>query len=590
MGTVVIALCMLCVLAGVIVAGRIAQSLALSEIRDRGRSTLALDMALLVSELDRHRVTPVVLATDDTVKSSLLVASPDSLARISARLELLADQTGAAAIYVLNLEGVAVAANNYRTPLSFVGTDYAFRPYYQKALSAGETEYYALGTVSGRPGLYLSRRIDGVAGPLGVVVVKIDLDQVETAWGQQPGMALAADPNGVILLASQSADRFRTTGPLSNAQRQALTSSRQFGDAPLDAVGFVFNQEHPDIVKRGSDSFVVSRQTLTNGDWMLWRLTPTAAAMRSALPVKWIVGLSGLLLVVIGAWIWRARRHAVDRTRDQAEARRNLEDRVIERTGALTHANERLQAEIDDRERAEARLRTLQADLVQANRLAQLGQTVAGVAHEINQPVSAIRANADNALTLLSRGDMPEARANLGRIQGLTERIGTIVQDLRTLARKPRPSTTRVLVDEAIDGSMLLVASRIRRDGVTVQRHGDTVGIAVVAERIRLEQVLVNLLQNAFEAVDGMTEAQVLVSVRTLSDTVVIAVQDNGPGLTTNARDTLFTPFATEKPTGLGLGLVISRDIVESFDGTLSLDDGYDDGARFLVTLKRARP
>lgn len=589
-GRIILAISVVAVLALATLAGEAGRRAAMTDIRERGEATLVLDRALLSSELNRHRATPVVLASEEALKVALAEGSSTSLERVNQRLELLARQTGAAAIYVLNPDGLAVAANNYRTALSFVGTDYAFRPYYREAMAQGSAEYFAMGSVSGRPGLYLTRRIDGPNGTLGVIVVKVELDAVEAAWREQPGESLVADPDGVILLASRPDWKFRTLTPLSDDRREALSRSGQYGDALLQPMRPPIAGPPSDRVGIGGNDFLVLRQTLSVENWTLVLLTPAQEASERAGLLRWIVGLAGGLAILSGAWFWRARDRARRRLRQDADAREELEARVDDRTRDLTLANGRLQDEIDDRERAEARLRHLQADLVQANRLAQLGQTVAGVAHEINQPVAAIRANADNALILLDRAATEEARGNLARIQGLTERIGTIVQDLRTFARKPMPSVTAVAVQEAIEGSLLLVASRIRRDGVRVERRGDTDGLHVTAERIRLEQVLVNLLQNAFEALEGTTPAHVVVAVTTSETDVVIAVEDNGPGVSEVARAALFTPFATDKPAGLGLGLVISRDIVLGFGGDLTLDALHANGARFCIRLSRAMP
>lgn len=586
MGLALLLVGALVVLVAVIVSGQVARDRALQDIRVQAEATLVLDRALLESELDRHRATPVVLGTEDELRAALTDGDPGDVARVNARLEMLATRTGAAAIYVIDDQGRAVAANNYRTTTSFVGSNYAFRPYFQAAMREGATEYFALGTVSGRPGLYLARRIDSVRGPLGVVVVKVELDKVEAAWRRQAGGAMVADRDGVILLASQTDRQFRTLTALPEARRRALRETRQFGSATLEPLPSPLTGPDGGIVRVEGKPFLQLRRPLPVENWTLILLTPTVEADRAAVPVRWTAALAGGLLIVILTWAWRSRLRAVERERDEAETRRELERRVGERTEALTAANLQLQGEIDDRERAEARLRSLQADLVQANRLAQLGQIVAGVAHEINQPVAAIRANADNALTLLSRQRPEDAQVNLGRIQGLTERIGGIVEELRGFARKTSRRISSVAVDEAIEGALLLVGSRMRGDRVALERTGER-DLHVLAHRVRLEQVLVNLLQNAFEALDEQTGGEVRLDVAATSDIVTLAVIDNGPGLSAEVRAALFTPFSTTKPQGLGLGLVISKDIVDGFGGTLEADPDWTGGARFLIRLPR---
>lgn len=573
----------LLILIAIIVAGDLAGRSAAQDIVRQAEATLLLDQALLSSELDRHRATPVVLASEDIILEALRDPAPATVAKVNARLDMLAVQTGAAAIYLLDSQGKAIAANNYRTPVSFVGADYAYRPYFRAAMRKGSDEYFAFGSRSGRPGLYLSRRVGDAAG---VIVVKVEFDKVEAAWRRQAEQALVTNRDGVVVLSSDPVRRFRTLEPLDAAKAKALRDSRQFGDAPLTPLTPAITPLDDGRVQLGGEIFVPLRRALPVEDWTLLLLVPVADADRAAGPVRWVTGLAGALLMVVLAWIWRAHLRRLDGQRQEAEVRRELELRVDERTTALTAANAKLRNQIEDRKRTEARLRTLQADLVQANRLAHLGQIVAGVAHEINQPVAAIRANADNALTLLSREQPDEAQAKLTRIQGLTERIGAIVEDLRGFARKTPPRTTTVVVDEAVEGALLLVTSRMREDGVAVERTGEA-RVSAQADRVRLEQVLVNLLQNAFEALGDQADARIGLDVSTTDDLVVIAVTDNGPGLSKATLRTLFTPFSTTKPNGLGLGLVISRDIVEAFGGSLVVASNGRRGARFEVRLRR---
>ncbi|KIC57208.1 hypothetical protein RM53_09950 [Brevundimonas nasdae] len=573
----------LLILIAIIVAGDLARRSAAQDIVRQAEATLLLDQALLSSELDRHRATPVVLASEDIILEALRDPAPATVAKVNARLDMLAVQTGAAAIYLLDSQGKAIAANNYRTPVSFVGADYAYRPYLRAAMRKGSDEYFAFGSRSGRPGLYLSRLVGDAAG---VIVVKVEFDKVEAAWRRQAEQALVTNRDGVVVLSSDPVRRFRTLEPLDAAKAKALRDSRQFGDAPLTPLTPAITPVDDGRVQLGGEIFVPLRRALPVEDWTLLLLVPVADADRAAGPVRWAAGLAGALLMVVLAWIWRAHLRRLDGRRQEAEVRRELELRVDERTTALTAANAKLRNQIEDRKRTEARLRTLQADLVQANRLAHLGQIVAGVAHEINQPVAAIRANADNALTLLSREQPDEAQAKLTRIQGLTERIGAIVEDLRGFARKTPPRTTTVVVDEAVEGALLLVSSRMREDGVAVERTGEA-RVFAQADRVRLEQVLVNLLQNAFEALGDQADARIGLDVSTTDDLVVIAVTDNGPGLSKATLRTLFTPFSTTKPNGLGLGLVISRDIVEAFGGSLVVASNGRRGARFEVRLRR---
>jgi two-component system C4-dicarboxylate transport sensor histidine kinase DctB len=570
--------------------GALVQDRAMATLRSRATASAALHAAVLRSELDKQRALPLVLADDADLEAALTSRAPERLAALSRKLETLGLQARAAAVYVIAADGVTVAASNWRQPTSFVGSNYGFRPYFTEALRQGRAEQFALGTVSRKPGLYLARRVDGVAGPLGVVVVKLEFDGVEAAWRAIGEPAFVVDPRGLVLITSQPDWRFQVRRPLPENERAALRKQGQFGDAafaplPLKSRG-------GDGVQR-TDVARAERQVETllpdvAPGWTLHLLTAATPADQAAAAARWITALVWILLCTALFWLWIRRRRIRLAAEREREARAELERRVEVRTQELTQVNRALSREVDERQRTETRLRALQADLVQANKLAALGQIAAGVAHEINQPVAAIRANADNGLVLIGRGKPETARENLVAIAAMTERIGRITDELRAFSRKADGRVEPTLVSEVIEGSVLLTASRSRRHDARLVREGEASGLTVLGERIRLEQVLVNLLQNAFEAVEHRPQGLVTLTVRDAGDTVQIAVRDNGPGLAPEVERGLFTPFLTTKPQGLGLGLVIARDIAAGFGGQLTAASTPEEGATFTLTLRKA--
>jgi two-component system C4-dicarboxylate transport sensor histidine kinase DctB len=593
-------------------ASHVGEDQAVSDVRARAQNSAALKVAVLMSELEKQRSLPFVLAQDVEVQDALRSRDPARLEALDAKLFALKSGTGAAVIYLIDPAGITLAASNWREPTSFVGSDYGFRPYFQEGVAKGAAEHFALGNVSQRPGLYLTRRVDRDGLLLGVVVVKVEFNGVEDNWRRFPEPTFVTDENGVVLLSAVPAWQFMTLGPLPDSARARLRDSLQFGDAPLQPLPI---RADPD--RRGAervlatvpgtgreDRYVQVSLPVPSTRWTFHFLGPTQEPVARAATLAQAVGVLIVLLSVFAAGLVLHRRHlARNAIAAQTAVREELERRVAARTAELRDANAHLVSEMDDRRRAEAGLQQLQEELEQANKLAFLGQITAGVAHEINQPVAAIRSFADNAATFLDRAQTEPVRRNLASIAGLTQRIGAITDELRAFSRKGRSGIAPTRVAAAIDGALLLVGNALHRQGVTLIRPATTDDVWVMGERMRLEQVLVNLLQNGLDALEGVPDAQILLSVSVTpqhaadgalpapnADCVRIDVADNGPGIAPDVMAALFTPFTTTKPNGLGLGLVISRDIAADFGGELQAHSEPGVGTRFTLLLQRARP
>jgi|APFEC2959095171_1045051.scaffolds.fasta_scaffold00014_276 two-component system C4-dicarboxylate transport sensor histidine kinase DctB len=566
-----------------ILAFRVAQQQAVSAT-DRAAAQLARDNAgLFASELQKFRLLPLVLAEYPDVRAMLETRDTAVAERINARLELLAQRTDAAAIYVLTAQGRAIAASNYRLPASFVGQDYGFRPYFQGAVRDGGAELFALGTVSGRPGLYLARRIGDAARPLGVIVVKIEFEAMQAAWARQQGKTLVTDPHGVVIVTSEPRWRFGTIGRLGADDRAAIRATRQYGSLPLDPLPLTIDGADARMGGETPGSRLATTQIPLAGAQMRV-LYPLDPAMRSANANARLVSL-GALIVIAGALLllWRAR----ERRLIQIAAQRALEGQVAERTAELRETNAQLVAESSERALADQRYRAAREELAQANRLGSLGQITAGVAHEINQPVAAIRSFAENAQGFLARGDSGRADENLGRIVDLTQRIGTITAELRNFARRRTPETGAVDVDAVIESTLLLIGDRVRAQGVVLERTGPA-GLHVTADRVRLEQILINLIQNALDALAGQKAPVIRIVTARTDARIMIEVADNGLGVAPELAGELFMPFVTGRAEGLGLGLPIARNIAREFGGELSLVPSPLGGAAFRIELPEA--
>ncbi len=576
----------------VLVAGEAARRDAEASALRQASTAGALHAAVLRSELERHQSLPLVLARDPDLLALLESPERADIDRLNRKFERLARESRAAAIYVLDAEGVALAASNWREPTSFVGSDYRFRPYHFEAMRDGQAAFFALGTVSGRPGLYLSRRVDDAAGrSIGVIVAKVEFDALEDEWRKSAEPTYVADANGVVLITTVPEWRFRTTKPLSPEERRRLAAAQTAGAAVL--ADLPFEVRPSGLVRTGSyvppGLYASATDRLPEIGWTVHLLSPAGDAIARAVAVSRMLALlSVALLAGLTGVLLRRRQRAAARAVEAEAARVELERRIDARTAELRAANTRLNHEIEERRRAEKSRQNLQDDLIQANKLATLGQIEAGVAHEINQPIAAIRTHADTAGLYLEASDAAAARRSLARIAGLTERVGAITDELRAFSRKTRSETVAVGVEAAIDGALLLVGARMRERGVALVRKPAPPGLAVMAERNRLEQVLLNLLQNAIEALRETEGPSISLEVGTRGRRVTIRIADNGPGVAPEVRERLFTPFTTDKRDGVGLGLVISRDIVAGFGGELSLEP-TPQGAAFVIRLERAR-
>ena len=571
-----------------VAAGRWASAIARATTDRSSAATARGHLGLIASELQKFRLLPLVLADYPDVGRALAAPDPGAgiARRLDLRLELLARRTDAAVIYALDRDGRAVAASNWRLPTSFVGQDYGFRPYFARAMAGGAAELFALGTVSGRPGLYLARRVDHAGRPAGVIVVKVEFDRLERSWARSPGVTLVTDRQGVILVTSRPDWRFRATVPLDPDTLADARRTLQFGPAPPALAPLTLAGDDASV-DAGSARirYRVSRLPAPLADGALIHLTPLAPALAAARTETALWALGVLLVLAIGGGL---AIRAAETRRLQRDARAALEAEVARRTTELSETNARLIVESDERAAAERRYRDAREELAQANRLGSLGQIVAGVAHEINQPVAAIRTYADNGARLLDRDQAAAARENLGLIVGLADRIGAITAELKAFARRKAPAAGTTPLGAVIDGVGVLLGERLRGT-VAFDIPVALRAAPVVGDRIRLEQVLVNLVQNALDAVAGRLGATVRVTADAAgTDTVAVRVSDNGPGIAAGLRDTLFAPFASAKPEGLGLGLAIARDIARGFGGDLVLEDSDARGARFRLTLRRA--
>lgn len=601
-------------------AYRLALRLGIAELQATGVHRVDLYAASLQREIDKYAFLPGTLGLSADV-AELLTSPGDHAAvvRVNNYLEQLNVRAGTLSIYVLDTQGRVVAASNWRGLDSFVDEDLAFRPYFRDAMSGGNAHFFGIGTTRGTAGYYLAAALaddQNARGVRGVAVVKVSLEQLEKSWSTVEAPVLVADENGVVILSAVPAWKFTTLQRLDAQTRAAFHDSQQYnrrdlvpmdmrdiggGSAAARRVHVGAHEPSTASMYAVSGRFLAQSRALPGTAWTITVLSQLGQVERLAYSRAGLAAIAAAALCLLGVIFAERRRHLRHRLAAREALQRahdDLERKVQERTRDLLCANGRLQGEVAERLRAEATLREAQDELVQAGKLAVIGQLSTGIAHELNQPLAALRTLSANAARFLERGDAGTARANLARIAELVDRMGRITGQLRSFARKsgtptgappPAPLAAVPLV-HVLDNVQSLLEQRLLHSGATLTRRVEPAGLHVHCDAIRLEQVLTNLIGNALDAMAGQTPSRLDLSAWREGACVRLQVRDHGPGLSEQARAHLFEPFFTTKPAGegLGLGLVISADIVRDFGGTLQAANHPDGGAVFTLDLPRA--
>lgn len=593
--------------------------------------------ATLESTLDRYEFLPALVSLHPSVRA--LLANPEDPARIAVANNYLAEvntRARASATYVIAASGLALAASNHGEPGSFVGTDYRFRPYFQMASRGQIGRFYAIGITSDEPGYYIAQPIESGGKVIGVTVVKLNLEWFQRAGSGSTEPLMVSDDHGVIFLSSVPGWQYRTLRPLPPTLQAELHNTRQYHDVdvtplpiqPLDSpvsrwlasttlndgerlvrVGGAGSTgatardgddgqgAHFGLSSDGADRYLEINRAVGPAGWnmqVMAQLDPVLASARTA-TIGAALAYACICLLLVNLRQRRQRARDMQYSRRLLEAAYDqLERRVEARTADLMAINEQLEAEVTERARTEGELRATQDELVQASKLAALGQMAAGITHELNQPLAALRTFSDNTRVLLERGQLDAATGNLSAIADLTERMGKITGQLKLFAGKARQRRNAVRVRAAIAHVLQLIAPRLGRVMLRVRGlDGDTADLAVWADELKLEQVLLNLVGNALDAIAaaGAEDGRVDIAVSATDETVTLVVRDNGPGIAPEALPRLFEPFFTTKEIGqgLGLGLAISTSIVREFGGQLTAGNVEGGGAEFVVTLRRSR-
>lgn len=595
-------------LLGVVLAGAcsavwtITREHGIETLRKGAAARLERNMGTLKSTLDRYEYLPYLLSLHPDVQDALASPNAQSIDRANRYLADTNAHARATVTYLIRADGLCIAASNWNTPSSFIGADYRFRPYFLDARRGGIGRFFGIGTVSREPGYYISQPVYRDHTLIGVAVVKLNLEWFQHADESEPMMV--ADDHGVIFLSSNPAWKYRTLAAIPGATLNAIRDVRQYAQEPLAPLTINVTERLADnaqVVHVGerplAPAYVATRRFLGDPAWQLVSMAPMTGVERDAgnAAVVTAFGLISLTLLLFYVRMRRLRASELARSRARLQhAYAQLNRRVEERTADLSAANERLMREVAERTRAEQELRTAQAELVQSSKLAALGQMAAGITHELNQPLTALRSFSDNTRVLLERGRLDAAADNLSAIASLTERMGRITNQLKLFVGKARPMMSDAALQTVLRNALAVLEPRL--EGVALAIRGiDTAEmhatpLRIHGESLRLEQVLINILGNALDAIHGRPAPSITIDVRPDASSVTLSIEDNGPGIRDDALAHVFEPFFTTKEIGegLGLGLAISSSILRDCGATLTASNRAEGGARFVIVLRRS--
>ncbi|MBB5044904.1 sensor histidine kinase [Shinella fusca] len=569
------------------VAYDLANGVAVGSLESQLQRSLVLTNRAIETEIERFRYLPKVVGEDARIRA---VAGPDrsdaSLAAANRYLETIVREAGPADLYVLDAQGITLAASNHATPESFVGHDYSFRPYFHNAILKGEGRYYAIGVTTGKPGYFLASRIDSAGKPPLVVVVKADLSPLELTWEAAGVQTAIADQWGIVFLSGNPDWKYRPLVPLGAEASGRLVAERTYEGADLAARPPILPDdaslpsaaaEGPTLMLReGKDRLLARFSTVEPDGWRV--LAATSTADTAKLAGFWALAALIAGLLATGALYFLHQRAQFIRMR--LRQGQLLERMVAERTQDLA-------LEIDMHRKTEEELRRTQEGLIHSAKMAALGRMSTAIVHEVSQPLAALDATLATAGVLAGKQAAEATGERIVDARSLVKRMQRTVKHLKTFARKDASELEDVSIDTVIRNVVELAAPRAKTLCVTPAIDAEAPSPVVRAVALKLEQAMLNLLLNALDAVEGRPDPSITIR-RTQDETcVAVAIVDNGSGIAPEHRGRIAEPFFTTKLTGegLGLGLSIATTIVRECGGEIRFAEAPGGGTSATIRV-----
>ncbi len=525
---------------------------------NRAELRLALYAGNVLSELRRNAIVPQLLARDPALIAAL---NSNDYSQSTQRLISFVEEIGAASLMLLDNDGRAVAA----TDRNILGSSHRNEPYFIDALRANATVFSSMEREAGGFRFTYSRRIENGNDPIGVIMVEVDLAKFERAWAGISDAVLVLDSAGTVILATEPRWRGQTEGQALSAQ-PAQSAIQRAIRATTD-----WTAVDPEAVRVDGEAVLRMEGKIAFRGWRIVSFTPYTSVRERVNGVLAIEIMAFAILLAL-AFYFLSRKTAVRMALFQRES------------AELRQLNVRLQREIAERERVQETLAVAEQTLAQSSKLAALGEMSAAVSHELNQPLAAMKTYLAGARLLINRNRPDEALASFRRVDDLLDRMGAITRQLKSYARKGADALSPVDMGDALASALAMMEPQLKQRQVRLSRILPDTPVLVMGDRVRIEQVLVNLLRNALDATKGQRDAQVEILL-SVGETVVLSVRDNGHGI--DDLDALFEPFYTTKQPGegVGLGLAISSGIVNDLGGRLTAHNAEGGGAVFEMQL-----
>ncbi|MEZ9324445.1 sensor histidine kinase [Vibrio cyclitrophicus] len=589
------------------------------------------------SELDKFKQIPDLLSHDPRL-ISYFTSSPQTdkitVTQLNKLLFEWSNQSQADTIYIHDRSGTVVASSNYQQPRTFVGENFSFRPYFASAIKGNNTQYVALGARSNVRGYFLSSPLYTDKEIVGVITVKVSLENLENILTSDDFEIVVLDSNQVVFLSNQTSWLYHSLLPLSEQQQTEIATQRQYGQSEISIIedfrSAKLQQKANDTIQPNDlqpnqiQKELVSNQLfqlgafnlypapISNNQYQVVALKETKAELLKVLQID-VIFIIIYSLVMLIAWSWRQTYIAkVALTR----LNENLEQTVDKRTHYLKQSNQQLQQTIFQYQESQLKLKQTEQELTQTAKLAVLGELSASINHEINQPLAALRTYSENSLKLLEMKRTDLVKSNLDKMIALNTSITEIIARLKVFTRKVTKQEHHVAnLHQAVNNATSILSALMIKQGITLRLSTMPDDINLAIHPTELEQVLVNLIHNAtqalqqqameqstprlktsgqsileeqsskLEALDIQTIPQIGVEWQRKNDTCQLIIWDNGIGISKDKLEQLFDPFFTTKPEGLGLGLSISKRIIEAYHGTINAAQLEPSGMVFSLNI-----